>query len=202
MLALAPDAPVLLERAGRPRGIRPPCRAAARDAARGPAVLRHLLRQPAARPRPRLRHLQAAVRPPRHQPARARQGHRPGRDHLAQPRLRRRRADRPRQRVDRGLRPGRGRATTTSTTTSSRASTASTSRRSRCSTTPSRPPARTTPTTCSTASATWSSRARRPAPDAQARRHHQRPRHRLRSDRHRPGGRVRLLGHPGLPRAA
>ena len=35
-----------------------------------PAV-RHLLRQPDPRPRARLRHLQAEVRPPRHQPARA-----------------------------------------------------------------------------------------------------------------------------------
>ena len=34
-------------------------------------VLRHLLRQPAPRPGARLRHLQAEVRPPRHQPARA-----------------------------------------------------------------------------------------------------------------------------------
>ena len=42
---------------------------------------------------------------------------------------------------------------------------------------------------------------RKPAPDAQARRHQQRPRHRLRPDRHRPGVRVRLLGHPGVPRA-
>ena len=38
--------------------------------------------------------------------------------------------------------------------------------------------------------------------NAQARRHQERPRHRLRPDRHRPGLRVRLLGHPGLPRAA
>ncbi len=60
---------VLLERPGRPRRIRPPRRTAAGHPAGRRAVLRHLLRQPAARPRPRLRHLQAAVRPPRHQPA-------------------------------------------------------------------------------------------------------------------------------------
>ena len=36
---------------------------------RGTAALRDLLRQPDARPRARLRHLQAEVRPPRHQPA-------------------------------------------------------------------------------------------------------------------------------------
>ncbi len=35
----------------------------------GHPVLRHLLRQPAARPRARVRHLQAEVRPPGHQPA-------------------------------------------------------------------------------------------------------------------------------------
>ncbi len=57
-------------------------------APRGSAVLRHLLRQPAARPCPRLRHLQASVRPPRHQPAGAGPQHRPHRGHQPQPRLR------------------------------------------------------------------------------------------------------------------
>ena len=38
--------------------------------------------------------------------------------------------------------------------------------------------------------------------DAQARRHQERPGHRLRADRHRAGLRVRLLRHPGLPGAA
>ena len=87
---------------GRPR------RAAARRARRRPAVLRHLLRQPAARPRARPRHLQAAVRPPRHQPAGARQVDRPRRDHRAQPRLRRRRAARGRVRQPERLRARRG----------------------------------------------------------------------------------------------
>ena len=38
--------------------------------------------------------------------------------------------------------------------------------------------------------------------NAQARRHQERPRHRLRPDRDRPGLRVRLLRNPGVPRAA
>ncbi len=63
------------------------------DAAADPAV-RHLLRQPDPRPGAGLRHLQARVRPPRHQPAGARPDHRQGRGHLAQPRLRGRRAAR------------------------------------------------------------------------------------------------------------
>ena len=56
------------------------------------AGLRHLLRQPGPRPRSRPRHLQARLRPPWHQPAGAGPRDRPGRDHRAQPRLRRRRA--------------------------------------------------------------------------------------------------------------
>lgn len=60
----------------------------------------------------------------------------------------------------------------------------------------------TMPTTSSTGSATWSSPARRTPSNAQARRHQLRPRHRLRPDRHRSGLRVRLLRHPGVPRAA
>ena len=43
---------------------------------------------------------------------------------------------------------------------------------------------------------------RKGAPDAPPLRHLQRPRHRLRADRHRAGLRVRLLRHPGLPGAA
>ena len=55
-----PGDPATADRAGR---------AAARGARRADPVLRHLLRQPAPRPGARLRHLQAEVRPPRHQPA-------------------------------------------------------------------------------------------------------------------------------------
>ena len=58
-------------------------------------LLRHLLRQPAVRPGARLRHLQAQVRPPRHQPAGDGPDDRQGRGHRAQPRLRGRRAPRP-----------------------------------------------------------------------------------------------------------
>ena len=70
----------------------------------GTALLRHLLRQPALRPRARLRHLQAQVRPPRHQPARHGPHHRQGRGHCPQPRLRRGRPARGRDddRVRRG----------------------------------------------------------------------------------------------------
>ena len=55
---------------------------------RGHPVLRHLLRQPALRPGARLRHLQADLRSPRHQPAGHGPHHRQGRGHRAQPRLR------------------------------------------------------------------------------------------------------------------
>lgn len=95
---------LLLQRPRRPRHRRPPGRADARRPGAGHAALRHLLRQPDPRPRPRLRHLQAEVRPPGHQPARPGPLHRQGRGHRAQPRLRRRRA--PRQ----GLRDPYGRA--------------------------------------------------------------------------------------------
>ena len=71
-----------------------------------------------------------------------------------------------------------------------------------CSTTPRRRPARTTPRTCSTGSSTLMADERdgalMPRRDDIA----SRPGHRLRADRHRPGLRVRLLRHPGLPGAA
>ena len=61
---------LLLQRPRRPGDRERAGRAAARGArATALPVLRHLLRQPAARPGARLRHLQAEVRPPRHQPA-------------------------------------------------------------------------------------------------------------------------------------
>ncbi len=85
---------VLLQRPGRPGGHDRAGRAAAgRPACRHP-LLRDLLRQPALRPRARLRHLQAEVRPPRHQPAGDGPHHRQGRGHRPQPRLRGRRAPR------------------------------------------------------------------------------------------------------------
>ena len=101
---------LLLQRPGRPGRGDARGRAAARRARPPDPVLRHLLRQPAPRPRARLRHLQAGLRPPRREPA----GHGPldrqGRDHGAQPRLRGRRAARRRVRRAarrRPLRPGR-----------------------------------------------------------------------------------------------
>ncbi len=89
---------LLLQRPRRPGDGRGPGRAAARgDAGRHP-VLRHLLRQPDPRQGARVRHLQAEVRAPGHQPAGHGPHHRQGRGHRAQPRLRRRRPARPRHR--------------------------------------------------------------------------------------------------------
>ena len=70
---------LLLARPRRPGHRRRPGGAGPRgDGPPDPAV-RHLLRQPDPRPGARLRHLQAGVRPPRHQPAGARPDHRQGR---------------------------------------------------------------------------------------------------------------------------
>src|SRR5699024_4892202 len=62
---------LLLQRPRGPGCRRSPGRAAARGTGCRPALLRHLPGQPAAGPGPGLLHLQAQVRPPRHQPARA-----------------------------------------------------------------------------------------------------------------------------------
>ena len=80
---------------------------------------------------------------------------------------------------------------------------AATSRPSACSTTPRPGPAPTTPATCSSEFADLMD-ARPPAggADAPPRRHRLDPGHRVGPDRDRPGLRVRLLGHPGLPGAA
>ena len=184
-----------VQRARRPRhrrraGGAHPGRAGAADPA-----LRDLLRQPDPRPGAGPRHLQAALRPPRHQHPGRRARHRAGGDHVAEPRvrragrgggavgepvrpgrdhphlpqrrLRRRPAGARRARVQRAVPPrGRGRAAR---------------RRG-----PVRPVRR----------AAWRSA------DAPPRRHQARPRDRLRADRHRAGVRVRLLRHPGLPGAA
>ena len=97
---------VLLQRPGRPGDGGGRGRAAAPGPRRRDPLLRHLLRQPAARPGPRVRHLQAEVRPPGHQPAGHGPHHRQGRGDGAQPRLRGGRADRPRQRHPVRPRPG------------------------------------------------------------------------------------------------
>ena len=81
---------VLLQRARRPGGDHATRSTLLRSLLEpGRALLRDLLRQPALRPRTRLRHLQAEVRPPRHQPAGDGPHHRQGRGDRAQPRLRR-----------------------------------------------------------------------------------------------------------------
>ena len=116
------------------------------------AAVRHLLRQPDPRPRAGPGHLQAALRPPRAQPAGARPGQRHGAGDQPQPRLRRRRAARPARPTPRTA--GSRSATSASTTTSSRACAASTCRPSACSTTPRRRPARTTRHRCSSGSST------------------------------------------------
>jgi hypothetical protein len=71
-----------------------------REAPRQGAGLRHLPRAPDPRPRARRADVQAQVRPPRRQPPREGPHHGEGRDHRAEPRLRRRR----------GLAQGQGRA--------------------------------------------------------------------------------------------
>ena len=161
---------VLLQRPRRPGGDDQPGRAAAGRAGRGDPLLRDLLRQPAVRPGARLRHLQAQVRPPRHQPAGHGPHHRQGRGDRAQPRLRGRRAAR---RADRdAVRRGdgeprlpqrrRGRGAGAARRRRRR------SRRSRSSTTPRPRPGRTTRRTSSTGS---SSSWKAAPPDAEARRH-------------------------------
>ncbi len=70
--------------------------------------------------------------------------------------------------------------------------------RSACSTTPRPAPARTTRATCSPSSPTSCGQA----DDAAPHRPRDDPADRQRTDRDRPGLRVRLLGHPGVPRAA
>ncbi len=68
-----------------------------------------------------------------------------------------------------------------------------------CSTTPKPPPVRTMPHICLIGSSScWKLQPRRRA-DAQAHGYPALHGHRFRSDRHRPGLRVRLLGHAGLP---
>ena len=182
-------------------------------------VLRHLLRQPAVRPGPRLRDLQAGVRAPRHQPAGDGPDHPEGGGHRAQPRIRRRRtADRrdayavrsgpgqPR-RAERRRRGGAGTARRQGP--DPRLLGAVPPRGGR------RPPRRQLPlrsicrrdgdapepveVRASTGSAHILGRAHR---DAAAYRHLLDPGDRVRTDRHRAGLRVRLLRHPGVPGAA
>ena len=88
VLAVEPRRPVLLQRARGPGRDDQPDRAAAGGPGARAALLRDLLRQPALRPGARVRHLQAQVRPPRHQPAGDGPDHPQGRGDRAQPRVR------------------------------------------------------------------------------------------------------------------
>lgn len=97
---------VLLQRPRRPRDRRLRGRGGERRAARRRAAVRDLLRKPGARPGARLRHLQARLRPPWHQPAGQGSRDRPDRGDLPQPRLRGRRAHR-RDARRHPVRPGR-----------------------------------------------------------------------------------------------
>ena len=131
-------------------------------AGRQAAGLRHLPRPPAALPRGRPRDLQAALRPPRRQPPGQGPGDGPDRHHLAEPRLRGRRAPAA-SRGSRATSRSAGRPTSaspssptsTSTTARSRAWCCATSPAPPSSTTPRPAPARTTPATSSTASWSW-----------------------------------------------
>ena len=209
--ARRPGRGVLLQRPGRPG--RPPSTQVAllREVLdeRTP-VLRHLLRQPAARARARVRHLQAHVRPPRHQPAGAWTGAPAG---SRSPRTTTASRSTPRSSgagpttPRRRLRPGRGQPRRASTTTSSRGC--------ECLDIPAfsvqyHPEAAAGPHDAAylfdrfvdlmAAHARIAATADGLMPkrdDIQ-----QRPGDRLRPDRHRPGLRVRLLRHPGLPGAA
>ena len=141
---------VPVQRPGRPGDHRRAGRGDEAGARGRRAAVRHLLRQPDPRPGARPRDLQAALRPPRGEPAGAGRRHRPGARHQPQPRLRRRRPDGPRRSTRRTAGPRS--ATSTSTTTSSRGCACSTRAPSRCSTTRRPPPGRTTRRACSTPS--------------------------------------------------
>ena len=132
-----------LERAGRPGVDDGRGRRDSQSGRRGRADLRHLLRPPASGPSLRRRDLQAALRPPRRQPAGEGPADGEGRDHLAQPRLRRR--------VPRACPPRSRSRTSTSTTTASRGCATGACPSSPSNTTPRPRPARTTPSTTSDA---------------------------------------------------
>ena len=181
------------------------------EALAGAAVLRDLLRQPALRPGARLRHLQADLRPPRHQPAGHGPHHRQGRGDRPQPRLRGgRAAGRARPTTPYGVATvshvclnddvveGLELATRRAAEGVLGAVPPGGRRRSARRGVPLRPVRDLMEARGPLATARGSRHVRA---DAEARGHPQRPGHRLRPDRDRPGLRVRLLGHPGLPGA-
>ena len=123
--------------------------------------------------------------------------HRQGRDHRAQPRLRRRRAARPRRPTPSSARSRS--ATSASTTTWSRACAPATRA---AFSVQYHPEAAAGPHDAAYLFDRFVELLEGTQLDAQAHRHRAHPGHRLRADRHRPGLRVRLLRHPGLPGAA
>ncbi len=172
-------------------------------AGRQAARLRHLPRPPAALPRRRPRDLQAALRPPRRQPPGQGPGDGADRHHLAEPRLRGRRprrgaADRGRRAGPLGDRLRRRRALPAQPLRPHGRGPGPARRRRRHRPVPPRGgprPARRPPPLRQLPGAGR-------LPDAAPRRHPEDPPDRLRPDRDRPGGRVRLLRRPGLQGAA
>ncbi len=149
ILKVSPDGRLPHQRSRRPGHAGPRDRAHQGSAGPQAAAVRHLLRQPDPRARGRPRHLQDAVRPPRHQHPGDRRA--PARS----PSPRRTTGSRWRASRARSSTPssaGRLSATTAPTTARSRASGCSTPPRSPCSTTPRPRRARTTPRPCSTGS--------------------------------------------------
>ena len=132
VLALKPDGIFLSNGPGDPAAVDYAVEAARELIASEAAGVRHLPRPPDPRAGARRQDLQAEVRPPRRQPPGDGPGHAQGRDHVAEPRLRRRR------RLDAGA--GGARRTSASTTRPSRACGTASCRSSACSTTPRRRP--------------------------------------------------------------
>ena len=133
-----------VQRPRRSRGGRVRRRRRGRAVRQRQAHLRHLPRAPDPGPRPGRQDLQAQVRPPRRQPSGDGSDHAQGRDHLAEPRLRRRRRFAGRQ--------GRADPHQPERPTPSRACATIACPSSACSTTPKRRPDRTIRATCSIAS--------------------------------------------------
>ena len=148
----SPDGVFFSNGPGDPATADAPVDAAARGPGRGHPVLRHLLRQPDPRPRARASAPTSCAYGHRgiNQPVQDRT-HRQGRDHRAQPRLRRGRA-RSTGPFDTAVRPRRGQPRLPQRRRASRGCGCSTARPSASSTTPRPRPARTTPPTSSTAS--------------------------------------------------
>ena len=145
-LALGADGFFLSNGPGDPAAVDYGDRRDARAVRERQAGVRHLPRPSDPRPRARRADVQAAVRSPRRQPPGARQDDRQGRDHVAEPRVRRR--------SERRCRRACTSRTRTCSITRTRASPSPASRSSACSTTPRRARARTTRATCSRGSAT------------------------------------------------